>query len=101
MQEYFEQFKKLAHWILLYNPTYGDVYFVTRFLAGLKEEIRAAITLHRPQDVDTTSTLARLQEEELMNSKNSSLGRGFTKNLDRAVHTKPAEKAQGLMGMTR
>lgn len=92
VQEYYEQFEKLAHGILLYNPTYDDVYFVTRFLAGLKEEIRAAITLHRPQDVDTVSTLALLQEEELSHSKNRSLGRGFTKNLDHSVQTKPAKK---------
>jgi hypothetical protein len=93
VQEYYEQFEKLAHGILLYNPTYDDVYFVTRFLAGLKEEIRAAIALHRPQDVDMASTLALLQEEELMHSKTRSLGWGFTKNLDRTMQPKLVEKA--------
>jgi len=34
-------FEKLAHEIFLYNPAYDYVYFVTRFLAGLKEEIIA------------------------------------------------------------
>lgn len=60
VQAYYEQFEKLAHGVLLYNPTYDDVYFVTRFMTGLKEEIRAAIILHRPQDVDTASALALL-----------------------------------------
>jgi hypothetical protein len=63
--EYHAEFKKLAHGVLLYNPAYDDVYFVTRFVAGLKEEIRTAIALRRPRDVDTASALALLQEEEL------------------------------------
>lgn len=63
------QFEKLAHGILLYNPAYDGVYFVTLFLASLKEEIRAAIALHRPRDVDNASTLALLQEEELSATK--------------------------------
>jgi len=58
--EYHAQFEKLAHGILLYNTAYDDVYFVTRFLPGLKEEIRSTITLHRPRDVDTASALALL-----------------------------------------
>lgn len=37
---------------------------MTRFLGGLKEQIRSAIALHRPPDVDTASALALLQEEE-------------------------------------
>ena len=44
---------------------YDDVYFVTKFLSGLKEEIRAPITLHRPPNLETAITLALLQEAEL------------------------------------
>jgi hypothetical protein len=72
--EYQAQFEKLAHGVLLYNPTYDDVFFVTRFLARLKEEIKRAITLHRPRDVDTASALALLQEEELGHARQKSLG---------------------------
>jgi len=54
---------------LLYNPAYDHVFFVTRFLHGLKDEIRTAITLHRPKDVETASALALLQESELEQSK--------------------------------
>ena len=38
---------------------------MTRFLGGLKEEIRSAIALHRPVNVQEASTLALLQEEEV------------------------------------
>jgi len=71
--EYLEQFEKLSHGILLYNPSYDDTYFVVRFLGGLKEDIRAAIALHQPKDVQTASTLALLQEEELEQCKKKGL----------------------------
>jgi hypothetical protein len=69
VDDYQVEFEKLAHVILLYNSNYDDTYFVTRFVAGLKEEIRSVIALHRPSDVDTTSALALLQEEELSRAK--------------------------------
>jgi hypothetical protein len=65
VQEYIADFEQAAHNLLLYNPNYDETYFVTRFLAGLKEDIRAGIVLHRPPDVDTASALALLQEAEL------------------------------------
>jgi hypothetical protein len=34
-------------------------------VGGLQEEIRSAIALHRPSNVQTASALALLQEEEL------------------------------------
>jgi hypothetical protein len=82
--EYQAQFEKLAHGVLLYNPTYDDVFFVTRFLAGLKEEIRSAITLHRPRDVDTASALALLQEEELSMAKSKGSGKVFFRGQERS-----------------
>lgn len=67
-----EQFKHLSHGILLYNPAYDDTYFVIRFLGGLIEEVRAAIALHHPRDVQEASSLALLQEAELENSRKKS-----------------------------
>lgn len=70
--EYYTKFEQLAHSILLYNPAYDDVFFVTRFLNGLKEEIQAPIILHRPKDLEAASTLALLQEAELDSAKSKS-----------------------------
>lgn len=42
-------------------------------MGGLKEEIRSAIALHRPADVDSASALALLQEEELENAKKNTV----------------------------
>lgn len=89
--DYQAQFEKLAHGILLYNPSY-DVYFITRFLAGLKEEIRAPIALQRPRDVDTTSALGLLQKEELVAAKNKPFGRAFLKGANKAPDKLGMEK---------
>ena len=66
--EYLELFEQLSHGILHYNSSYDNTYFMVRFLGGLKEEIRMAISLHQPKDVQMASTLALLQEEELAHS---------------------------------
>lgn len=44
--DYQRRFEELAHGILLYNPAFDYTFLVTKFLGGLKEEIRAAILLH-------------------------------------------------------
>lgn len=54
---YFETFQALAHHILLYNNSYDDVYFVTRFLGGIKEEIHSPIALHRPKNLEEAYSL--------------------------------------------
>lgn len=69
VSEYQRRFDELAHGILLYNSAFDDTFLVTKFVGGLKEEIRTAILLHRPKDVDTASALAMIQEEELENCK--------------------------------
>lgn len=75
-----ERFKVISHGIFLYKSSYDQTYFVTRFLCGLKEEIRSAIALHQPADVSTASTLALLQEEELENARRRNPPREFGKS---------------------
>jgi hypothetical protein len=60
VQQYQMKFEELAHGILLYNPSYDDTFFVTRFLGGLREEIRSTFALHRPKTVQAASELALL-----------------------------------------
>jgi len=73
--EYIAEFEESAHNLLLYNPNYDETYFVTRFLTGLREDIRSGIVLHRPPNVDTASALALLQETELSKCKSKSVVR--------------------------
>jgi hypothetical protein len=63
--EYQTQFEQLAHGILLYNPAYN---------------IRGAIALHHPSNVDTAFALALLQEEELSQSRIKNSGRDFSRS---------------------
>jgi hypothetical protein len=85
VQEYQVEFDKLSHGVLLYNPAFDETFFVTRFMAGLRDEIRSAILLHRPSDVDTASALAMIQEQELEQSRTKSSGWNFTIGAARTV----------------
>jgi hypothetical protein len=86
--EYQVEFEHLAHGLLLYNNGYDDTYFVTRFVAGLKEDIRRVIVLHRPKNVDTASALALIQEDEL----NKVRSKGFNKDVAKSTFRSPGEK---------
>jgi hypothetical protein len=46
MLEYHTEFEKMAHRILLYNLVIGGTILITRFISGLHEDIRSAISLH-------------------------------------------------------
>jgi len=101
--EYQAAFETLAHGMLLYNPAYDDTFFITRFVGDLRDDIRSALLLHRPYDVDTASALALIQEQELEHEHSKSSGRDFTRSTacseiavekQRAVDTtKPVIKA--------
>jgi hypothetical protein len=62
--EYTKKFNHLKHQILLHDPSTSEVFFVEHFIAGLSNELCSYVLLHLPEDVDTASLLARLQEIE-------------------------------------
>ena len=66
--EYITRFTSLTDQLLAYNKAIDPVYFVTRFVDGLKPELRS-ILLVRPKTLDTACTLALLQEEAGGNSE--------------------------------
>jgi hypothetical protein len=72
ISEYWDKFPRLRHQLLLYNPHLDEGHFVDEFIAGLKDEIRSAIWLHRPQDLEIAHLLALLQEEEAVPYKKRS-----------------------------
>lgn len=65
VDEYTVKFSTLKHQILLEDPYTSEVFFVERYLAGLRPDIRTAVVLHCPVDTETASLLATLQETEL------------------------------------
>lgn len=61
--EYIERFKTLMNNLLAYSDAMHPLYFLTRFIEGLRSDIRAVVMVQRPQDLDAACALALLQEE--------------------------------------
>jgi hypothetical protein len=72
VSEYIEKFEILKNQLLLYNPALDESFFVDEFLNGLQDDLRSAIHLHCPPDLDTASLLALMQEEDMATSKKHS-----------------------------
>ncbi|XP_066323451.1 uncharacterized protein [Miscanthus floridulus] len=61
--EYITLFDELMHQLLAHDPLVNPAFLTNKFIDGLADNIKAAILLHRPKDLDTASSLAILQEE--------------------------------------
>lgn len=61
--EYVEKFAELVDQLMTYGHVIEPVYYAMRFIDGLRDDIRSAISLHRLDDFDTTASLALLQED--------------------------------------
>uniref|UniRef100_A0ACD5ZPX3 Uncharacterized protein n=1 Tax=Avena sativa TaxID=4498 RepID=A0ACD5ZPX3_AVESA len=65
--EYVSKFNELMHNLTAHHNSWDPAYFVTHFLDGLHQDIRAAVILHQPVKLDTAVDLALLQEGVLEN----------------------------------
>lgn len=65
--EYVDQFSSLVDKLVSYGRPVDPLYFVQRFVDGLRSDIRAAIILQRPSSLDSACALA-LQQEEVATS---------------------------------
>jgi hypothetical protein len=61
--DYIERFDVLMNHLVSYSDTTHPYYFLTRFVEGLRADIRAVVMVQRPTDLDTACSLALLQEE--------------------------------------
>lgn len=59
------KFDCLMHQLLAYEQIVPPVFFVQKFIDGLKDEVRRVVIVQRPQDMDAASSLALLQEEAI------------------------------------
>lgn len=73
--EYVERFDCVMHQLLAYEQAIPPIYFVTKFMEGLRDDIRSMVLMQRPQDLDTACSLALLQEETAAESKPNSFKR--------------------------
>jgi hypothetical protein len=60
--EYASKFNELMHNLTAHHNSWEPAYFVTHFVDGLHRDIRAAVVLHQPLDLDAVVDLALLQE---------------------------------------
>uniref|UniRef100_A0ACD5VZ87 Uncharacterized protein n=1 Tax=Avena sativa TaxID=4498 RepID=A0ACD5VZ87_AVESA len=63
VSDYIERFDILMNHLVSYSDTTHHFFFLTRFIEGLRPDIRAVIMVQRPMDLDTACALALLQEE--------------------------------------
>lgn len=63
--EYAKKFNELMHNPSAHHASWNPVFFIAKFVDGLPGDIRSAVVLHRPQDLDTAIALVAFQEEVL------------------------------------
>jgi hypothetical protein len=61
--DYASKFEQITHRILIHNGSIDEIFFVQKFLDGLKYNISNAISLHKPRTVDAALSLAIMQED--------------------------------------
>lgn len=61
--DYIERFEHIMNNLLAYSDTIHPLYFLTRFIEGLRNDIRAVVMVQRPSNLDAACALAALQEE--------------------------------------
>jgi hypothetical protein len=63
VQEYIDKFCELVDQLHAYNSNVEPLYYITRFIDGLKNDIKYFIVVQRPKDLDTICCLPLLHEE--------------------------------------
>ncbi|KAA8539824.1 hypothetical protein F0562_026516 [Nyssa sinensis] len=104
VKTYQEKFEELA------NKTNGlsEEFFVSCFVSGLKDEIKAGVQMFRPKNVSQAMGLARLQEEtiEALAKKNRVFSKSYNSSLPTSSKSmelapKPMESATAVKKMTQ
>lgn len=61
--DYVKQFTELVDQLKAYSQTTDPMFYTMHFVDGLRADIKAIMLVLRPKDLDTTCTIAMLQEE--------------------------------------
>jgi hypothetical protein len=69
VEEYAAAFQSLQFQVCMYNTGYDDVFFVSQFIKGLKEELQGPILMQFPDQVPKAVILARIQQRTLERQK--------------------------------
>jgi hypothetical protein len=93
--DYVEQFDILLHQLLAHEGQLTPAMVTTRFIDGLRDEIRAVVAIQRPTELDTTCSLALLQEEVM-----GSAGRRETRKGEVVVYSKAPMRMPPMAGQS-
>ena len=63
VQDYIDKFEHLMNQLLSYSDEIHPYYFLMRFIGGLRADLRQAVMVQRPPDLDVACALALVQEE--------------------------------------
>jgi hypothetical protein len=63
VQDYIDKLCELVDQLQAYSHNVDPLYYTTRFIDGLNDDIKHLIIVHRPKDLDTACCLALLHEE--------------------------------------
>jgi len=91
-----------VHQLLAHDPGFNPSVITSRFVDGLRNDIKAVVLVHRPKDLDTASSLAILQEEVLLGSSSKEVkqfevytsGKPMSKSWGQSVPIKQADQAR-------
>lgn len=75
VEEYVDRFVELVDQLASHENNPNPLHYTMRFIDGLREDLRAAVLIQRPSDLDTTFVLAKLQEEVSLPSKRKDIQR--------------------------
>jgi hypothetical protein len=84
--EYVEHFSQLVDQLNAYNLPSDLLYYTTKFIDGLRSDIKSVVLIQRPRDLDTAYVLAQLQEEVAEVSKQRDF-KGSSRTFTKASHT--------------
>lgn len=69
VEEYQVQFEELSYQIAIQNPNYDEQFYLSQFIRGLKNDIRAVVESQVPETVERAILLALVQQEVLAEAK--------------------------------
>jgi hypothetical protein len=73
IQDYIDKFCGLIDQLQAYSHNIDPLYYTTRFVDGLRDEIEYVIIVQRPHDLDIVCYLALLQEESSASHKDGTI----------------------------
>lgn len=84
VEDYTIAFQSLQFDITMHNCHYDELFFATKYVEGLKDDIRAAVEPQVPVTVDRAAVIAKIQQRTLERGKHK-----YIRNQPPRVHVQP------------